>query len=158
MADAREEDLYLSDVSPLGVPFNNLRGSLSDAERNARIEKGRPGSACPKSYLVSNTEFTQQPICTASRQYQKLKIDELNKTELDPVEYKKRFGDVVKKSCICNDLAEAPLINHQIGSPNAKRFTAVCPGPNIAYFSKIASLEEMIDHIYGRAKIGRAHV
>ena len=153
LADAREEDLYLSDVSPLGVPFNNLRGSLSDSERDARVEKGRPGSACPKSYLVSNTEFTQQPICTASRQYQKLKIDELNKIELDPVEYKKRFADVVKKSCICNDLAEAPLINHQIGSANVKRFTAVCPGPNIAYFSKIASLEEMIDHIYGRGNL-----
>ena len=29
----------------------------------------------------------------------------------------------------------------------------ICPGPNIAYFSKIASLQEMIDHIYGRTNI-----
>ena len=36
---------------------------------------------------------------------------------------------------------------------NQKVFTAVCPGPNIAYFSKIVSLREMMDHIYGRANI-----
>jgi uncharacterized protein (DUF2164 family) len=26
----------------------------------------------------------------------------------------------------------------------------VCPGPNLAYYSKIATLHEMVDHIYGR--------
>jgi hypothetical protein len=50
--------------------------------------RGRPGSSCPKGYLVSNTEFTETPICTASRQYQKLKIDELGTQSLDEVEYK----------------------------------------------------------------------
>ena len=30
---------------------------------------------------------------------------------------------------------------------------SVCPGPNMAYFSKITSLQGMIDHIYGRANI-----
>ncbi|HRK74268.1 MAG TPA: hypothetical protein PLL64_08335, partial [Rhodothermales bacterium] len=28
----------------------------------------------------------------------------------------------------------------------------VCPGPNLAYFSGIFSLREMVDHIYGRAQ------
>jgi hypothetical protein len=27
---------------------------------------------------------------------------------------------------------------------------AVCPGPNLAYFTRIVSLEEMVGHIYGR--------
>ncbi len=152
LADATEKDLYLSDVSPLGVPFNNLRTSNSDCERDNRVAKGRPGSACPKSYLVSNKEFTEQPICTASRQYQKLKIEELERLQLQPEEYRQRFQRIVMKSCICNNLAEGPIINHHLGNGH-KRFTAVCPGPNLAYFSKVSTLEEMVDHIYGRINL-----
>ena len=107
----------------------------------------------PKGYLVSNTEFTPQPICTASRQYQKLKLEELNKQNLDPLLYKKSLDKVLSKSCICNDLAEGVLIRHQIGNPAQKRFSAVCPGPNLAYFSKTSTLEEMADHIYGRGNV-----
>src|SRR3989338_5618133 len=60
LSAAKEKDLYVSDVSPLGVPFNNLRNSQSDCERDNRVEKGRPGSACPKGFLVSNKEFTKE--------------------------------------------------------------------------------------------------
>ena len=149
---AKEDDLYVSEVSPLGILFNNLRGANSDLERDRRILKGRPGSACPKSYLVSNTEFTKQPICTASRQYQKLKIEQLDKSSVNPLEYKRRYETIVTKSCICNDLAEGAMIKHHLGN-GAKRYTSVCPGPNIAYFSKIFTLEEMVDHIYGRLNL-----
>lgn len=45
---AKEEDLYLSDISPLGIPFNNLRNNTKDAEKEVLINKGRPGSSCPK--------------------------------------------------------------------------------------------------------------
>ena len=31
--------------------------------------------------------------------------------------------------------------------------TAVCCGPNTVYFSKVAKLLEMVDHIYGRATL-----
>jgi hypothetical protein len=149
---AQEEDLYLSDVSPLGVPFNNLRGSAADLARDERAEKGRPGSACPKGHLVSNREFTKTPICTASRQYQKLKIDALEARELSPAEYQAEMKRIIVKSCLCNDLGEAILINHQVVK-NGKRFTAVCPGPNLAYFSRVVSLKEMVDHIYGRGNV-----
>ncbi len=152
LADATEEDLYLSDVSPLGVPFNNLRTSNSDAARDQRVSKGRPGSACPKSYLVSNTEFTAQPICTASRQYQKLKLEKLEKENLDPSEYRKKFSQVTQKSCICHDLGEPAIMKNHLGNGHP-HFTAVCPGPNLAYFSKISTLQEMIDHIYGRMNL-----
>ena len=30
---------------------------------------------------------------------------------------------------------------------------AVCPGPNIAYFQRRASLDEMVAHIYGRQRL-----
>ena len=152
LAAAQEEDLYLSDVSPLGVPFNNLKMSNSDQARDQRVQKGRPGSACPKGYLLSNTEFTPQPICTASRQYQKLKIEELEQLNLHQREYQRRFNRVVQKSCICNDLAEGAMIGYHLGN-GAVRFTAVCPGPNMEYFSKIVTLQEMVDHIYGRMNL-----
>ena len=152
LARATEKDLYLSDVSPLGVPFNNLRDSLSDMEKDMRVLRGRPGSACPKSHLVSNTEFTAQPICTASRQYQKLKIDQINGKNLDAEEYKRRFDVIVTKACICNDLGEPALSVNNVPT-TVPRFSAVCPGPNLAYFSKIVTLKEMADHIYGRINI-----
>ena len=31
--------------------------------------------------------------------------------------------------------------------------TAVCCGPNTVYFSKVTTLAEMVDHIYGRARL-----
>jgi len=152
LSKAGEKDLYLSDVSPLGIPFNSLRDSLSDIEKNQKVMRGRPGSACPKSHLVSNTEFTAQPICTASRQYQKLKIDQLNTLNLDESEYKKRFDAIVIKACICHDLSQPAVIKNSIAT-NVPGFTAVCPGPNLAYFSKIVTLKEMADHIYGRISL-----
>ncbi|HTY58650.1 MAG TPA: hypothetical protein VMF59_07515, partial [Bacteroidota bacterium] len=30
---------------------------------------------------------------------------------------------------------------------------AICPGPNLAFFSRIATLEEMVGHIYGRLQL-----
>ncbi|MDX1642373.1 MAG: hypothetical protein R3220_11785, partial [Balneolaceae bacterium] len=70
LANAAEKDLYLSKVSPLGVPFNNVRGTGSEKYTTELVEKGKPGSKCPKGFLVSNTEFTEEPICTASAEYQ----------------------------------------------------------------------------------------
>jgi hypothetical protein len=152
LSAATENDLYTSDVSPLGVPFNNLRDNPSDAEKDRKVEAGKPGSACPKGHLVSNTEFTKEAICTASRLYQKLKIENLAKLELSFVEHKKQFDAVIKKACICNDLGEGVLLNNNVAK-NGKRFPAVCPGPNLAYFSKIVTLKEMVDHIYGRINL-----
>ncbi len=152
LSKATESDIYISYVSPLGIPFSNLRDSLSDIEKDVRVTKGRPGSACPKGHLVSNTEFTPLPICTASRQYQKLKLEQLTTQSLEEKEYTARFNAIVAKACICHDLGEPALIQHNVPS-NVPRFTAVCPGPNIAYFTKIVTLKEMTDHIYGRINL-----
>ena len=77
LAQAKSEDYYISNSSPLGVLFNNFKKSSAEKQRRERIAAGRPGSPCKKKYLVSNTEFTSEPICTASRQYQHLKIKQL---------------------------------------------------------------------------------
>ena len=140
---ASEGDVLLSDSSPLGVPFWCLKTSLSEESRLARIAEGHPGSECPKGYLVSNTEFTKAPICTASRAYQSRKL-----TSLDDNTH--QAEEVVVKACICHDLAGSATVPNEI-DPAAK--TAVCCGPNTVYFSQVARLREMVDHIYGRASL-----
>lgn len=153
LARARREDYYISDASPLGIAFNNIRGSSSNLQLQQRASEGKPGSRCTKKFLVSNTEFTTEPICTASSQYQELKIDQLKKQNLSPAVFLEKLAKVVEKACLCEDLAASGLINSNGHGPAKERAVAVCPGPNLAYFSKIASLEEMVGHIYGRLQL-----
>ncbi len=153
LSNAKEEDLYLSDISPLGVPFNSLRGNTKDIEKQMLIEKGRPGSACAKKYLVANKEFTDRGICTASRQYQRLKIEELKEKSLDHKEYKNSFSKIVEKSCICVGIGTSALLVNDMDTKVEGKGVSVCPGPNLAYFSNVVSLKEMVDHIYSRINI-----
>jgi hypothetical protein len=153
LAAACKEDFYISDASPLGVAFNNLRGSSSEELIRRRVEEGKPGSPCTKKYLVSNTEFTKEPICTASVQYQSLKIDQLRGMDLPAEELELRIRKVVEKSCLCEDLAASPFVGKETRDRRASHAVAVCPGPNLAYFSRIATLEEMVAHIYGRLQL-----
>ncbi len=153
LCNARKEDYYLSDASPLGIPFNNLRDSSSEQQLRRRADEGRPGSPCVKKFLISNTEFTDEPICTASRQYQALKIKQLKNLDLPPAELDHRIGRVLEKACLCEDLAAAALNNTKSNRTSEKHAVAICPGPNLAYFSKIATLEEMVGHIYGRTQL-----
>ena len=97
-----------------------------------------------------NTEFTQIPICIASRQYQKLKLEQLEGQDLTPQKRAALREHVLVKSCICHDLAGAATLKNGI-DPAAT--TAVCCGPNIVNFSRVATLEEMVGHIYGRISL-----
>tara|TARA_Y100000591_G_scaffold274503_1_gene250844 strand:+ start:1650 stop:3497 length:1848 start_codon:yes stop_codon:yes gene_type:complete len=152
LLNAEEKDLYLSPVSPLGVPFNTVRNTLSEQQKYERFENGRPGSPCPKGYLVSNTEFSKKPVCTASIFYQRRKIKELESLNLDPEILKESIALVVAKSCLCEDLAAGALLKNDITNKRPLK-SAVCPGPNLAYFSRLASLKDMIGHIYGRLNL-----
>jgi len=153
LCKATEKDVFLSEVSPLGVPFNSIRGNSIEVEKEMRIAAGKPGSLCPNRYLEFNTEFTEMPICTASRQYQKLKIAELDTKNLPQDRYQIEFRKIVNKECICNGLGNSVKINYKITTIKAEDKISICPGPNIAYFNKIASLQEMVDHIYGRINL-----
>ena len=145
---AKKKDIYLSDASPLNVPFWNLRNSASERARRLRIRKGAPGSPCLRGYPCFNTEFTSEPICTASRKYQMLKIEELkNMAVLKKNQVKARLKEILHKSCLCHDLAGAVTIKNKIDS---KVTPAITTGPNIVNFSRIMSLEEIVNHIYGR--------
>jgi NAD(P)H-dependent flavin oxidoreductase YrpB (nitropropane dioxygenase family) len=149
LAEAKEEDLYLSDASPLGVPFNNLRQSTSEKWSNKQIDSGKPGSPCPKGYLESNTEFTDTPICTASKNFMKRKLDSMGIAEAPKSDTEDTsIQSIYVKQCICDQLANGALI--QAGLISQGQPVAVCPGPNIAYFDRLYTLREMMDHIYGR--------
>lgn len=143
------EDFYLSDVSPLGVPFNNLRNTGSEKWTHRRRNESCPGSPCPKGFLVSNTEFTDQPICVASRLYQKKKLDQIDRSDFNEAEKEKLKNKVVEKTCICDHLGNGVLI--ALGIVDEKKSPqSICPGPNAAWFKKFYTLKEMVDHIYGR--------
>lgn len=150
LRNAKEDDLYLSGISPLGVPFNSVKNNSQDLEKQRLIDNGRPGSSCPKKYLTFNTEFTKNPICSASRQYQHLKIKELDAKNLNKEDYNQEFEKVVEKACICVGLGNSAMLNNNLEIKGNNIGVSVCPGPNMAYFDKVLSLKEMVDHIYGR--------
>lgn len=151
LSDAKEKDLYLSNTSPLGVPFNTLRNNTKDVEKQARIAVGKPGSACPKKYGA----IGEEGLCTASRSYQKLKIEEISKLNLSEVDYKKAVDNITVKSCICVGLGTSVLLVNELDTKIEGHAVSVCPGPNLAFFDKIVSLKEMVDHIYGRTNLLR---
>jgi hypothetical protein len=66
-------------------------------------------------------------------------------------DYQKEFEQITEKSCICVGLGTSALLVNDIDHKTEKEGVSVCPGPNMAYFSKIMSLKEITDHIYGRA-------
>lgn len=152
LAAAGENDIYLSDVSPLNVAFNNLKNSLSELKKCQLITDGTPGSTCLLGHLATNTEFTKNPVCTASRTYQKLKLEALKAMGLSKEEYEKQVAKVTAKACICAQLGDGFYKNAHLDK-KIGTFPAVCPGPNIAYFTKPVSLKAMIDHIYGRTNV-----
>jgi hypothetical protein len=153
LKDAKEHDVVLSKNSPLGVRFNYLKGTSSEKEKQFRIAKGTPGSPCTEKYLVSNTEFTKEPICTASSAYQKKKIAQLKSMNLSSEDYEKQYQEVVSKECLCIGLSNAAIVKYDLPPIKNLKAVTICPGPNIAYFNKIVTLQGMTDHIYGRANI-----
>ena len=151
LKNAKKDDLYLSNASPLGVPFNNLRKTGSENWTKDRAASGKPGSPCPKGFLISNKEYTDKPICTASRQFQKIKLDEISKSELTPEEKLELQNSVFEKVCLCQHLGNGALIKLDI-VPKINAPQSICPGPNVVWFDREYTLEEMVNHIYGRGE------
>lgn len=153
LSQAKEQDLVLSNSSPLGVRFHYLRGTTADIEKQTRIVKGKPGSPCPEKLLSFNTEFTKEPICTASSKYQKLKLKQLKTMDLSEAESEKQQTEVLEKECLCIGLSNSAALAHGVIFLEKYKAVNICPGPNIVNFSKVVSLKTMIDHIYGRTNL-----
>ncbi len=155
LADSKEDDLYLSGISPLGVPFNSLRGNTKDIEKQINVEKNRPGSSCPKKFIEINKEYGDKAICVASRQFQFLKLKELKEFHAeDDKKYQEEFAKVVEKTCICTGLGNSLLLKNKM--EDKKRYglgVTICPGPNMAYYSKKVTLKEMVSHVYGKTNV-----
>lgn len=152
MINARAGDVYLSDSSPLGIGFWNLRTSDSEENRRRRIRDNRPGSPCPKGFAAYNTDLTDRPVCPASSVYIKLRLEQLCRENLTSEALAESRERILDKACICHDLAGGAARKHGL-DPEAK--PSVCCGPNILNFGRTASLEEMVAHIYGRLSLLR---
>jgi len=152
LAKGKEKDYYYSGLSPLGVPFNSIKGASMSKRRLQLAQDGKPGTPCTKGFLRYNTEFTEKPICTSSRQYQTLKLEQLDEMNLPEAEYKKAYEKIIEPECLCIGLSVSTMLSKGMEVKENEKVT-VCPGPNLAYFSKISSLKEMVDHIYGRINL-----
>jgi hypothetical protein len=145
--EAGEDDIYLSDASPLGIPFQNLRNSSAEKFTEDRIESGKPGSPCPKGHLRLNHDFGGV-LCTASREYQTTKLDQLGFEDAPKVDCETpAVRTMYKKQCICDQLGNGALKELGISKGNVP--VAVCPGPNLAYFNRTYSLAEMLAFFHG---------
>nr|WP_321357376.1 hypothetical protein [uncultured Draconibacterium sp.] len=152
LAKGKEKDYFYSGLSPLGVPFNSIKWASMSKLRLAMAAEGKAGMPCSKGFLRYNTEYTEKPICTSSRQYQSKKLKELEEMNLPEEEYKKAYDKIIEPECLCIGLGISMLQSKGIAVKENEKVT-VCPGPNLAYFSKISSLKEMVDHIYGRINL-----
>jgi hypothetical protein len=156
LAAATEDDIVLSKNSPLGVPFNFLKGASGEKEKYRFVAEGHPGSPCGEKLLQANTEFTEKPICTASAAYLNKKLQQLAQEEMTDGERQKKREKLLARECLCVGLSNTAIHKYQTPLIN-KAVTGVtaCPGPNLAYFDKVVSLREMVDHIYGRINLLR---
>lgn len=153
LSNATEKDVFLSPYSPMGIPFYYLKGTTADKHRQALINEGNPGSPCPEKLLQFNTEFTERPICSASKKYQGLKLKKLQSEGLSLEDYEEKEAQVFAKDCLCVGLSNAATLKYDGGFVKNYKIVNVCPGPNIVNFSEIVSLQKMVDHIYGRINL-----
>jgi hypothetical protein len=157
LANAKEEDLYLSHISPLGVPFNTLKGTTNEMLKQKRIQESNAGSSCPKKFLALSKEYGAKGICTASKKYQDLKLEELEKNvaNFSTEAVAKMKNSITEKACLCVGLANASYLENDIKIKGQSQGVVICPGPNMAYFDQEVSLSKMMQHIYGNASVLR---
>lgn len=155
LTNAKEEDLYLSGISPLGVPFNTVKGSSNEFIKQERIDNNKAGSSCPKKYLALSKEMGPEGICTASKKFQDVQLNnlELRKENITDETYQKAKFKITEKACLCMGLSNSALMENEIKLKGQAQGVVICPGPNLAYFDKQVSLLEMTQHIYGNLSV-----
>ncbi|WP_313000288.1 hypothetical protein [Chryseobacterium gleum] len=155
LVQSKEQDFYLSNISPLGVPFNTVKGTSNEKLKYEKEAKGKYGSSCPKKLLALSKEYSPEGTCTASRKYQDIKLKELyaEKETLTEAEFEKRKAAITDKACLCVGLVNAAYMEQNLEIKGEKQGVVICPGPNIAFFDKEVSLSDMVKHIYGNTNI-----
>jgi hypothetical protein len=152
---AKEDDFYLSHISPLGIPFNAVKGTTNEFFKQKRIQEDKAGSSCPKKFLALSKEYGPKGMCPASKKYQDLKLEELDavKDSISKDSFDKKKNSITEKSCLCVGLANASYLENNIKIKGQSQGVVICPGPNLAYFDKEVSLSDMVKHIYGNASV-----
>ncbi|MCY1661013.1 hypothetical protein [Chryseobacterium sp. SL1] len=155
LVNGKEEDYYLSNISPLGVPFNTIRGTSNEMIKENNIAKNKFGSSCPKKLLALSKELDLKGTCTASKKYQDIKLNDLesNRPNLTDKQYEKSKKNITDKSCLCVGLVNSAYLEHGLPVKGQKQGVVICPGPNLSFFNKEVSLSEMVRHIYGYENI-----
>jgi len=155
LANAKEDDFYLSNISPLGVPFNSVRGTSNEYWKQKRIDENNAGSSCPKRLLALSKEHDDKGLCMASKKYQDIKLEELEviKDEISSTEFEKIKNKITEKACLCVGLVNAAYLENDIQIKGQQQGIVICPGPNLAYFDREISLADMVKHIYGNANV-----
>lgn len=164
LAKSKESDFYLSHISPLGIPFNTVKGTTNEQLKQHRIQDNKAGSSCPKKLLALGKEYDPKGMCTASKKYQDIKLEELDakKELLSEADFNKMQIKITEKSCLCVGLANASYLENNIKIKGQDQGIVICPGPNLAYFDHEISLSDMVRHIYGNTNVmtnvNRPHV
>ncbi|WP_026704379.1 hypothetical protein [Flavobacterium soli] len=155
LAKTEEKDLYLSHISPLGIPFNTIKGTTNEAIKQHRIAENKAGSSCPKKFLALSREYDAKGICTASRKFQQKKLEALEEEKLTISTdlYEKKKNEITEKACLCVGLTNSSYIENHIKIKGEAQGVVICPGPNMAYFDKEVSFLQMTQHIYGNANV-----
>ncbi len=150
LIDATVDDVALSKSSPFGIPFWTLRTSASEKLKRERVEAGEPGAPCTRGILKLNPEFPGKPLCSGSKTFIKKKLADIEEGGYNDEQKRVLKADALEKACLCVDLGGAA--NRKFGF-DTEAAPSFCPGPNIAYFDRTYSLEEMVSHIYGRINL-----
>lgn len=160
LAGATGQGVALTRASPLGVRFWQLQSCGSERARRDRMSRDRPGSACPKGFVALGTDAKGRPECPASRSYQRSRLIALGEdTSVDDATRAREIERITSPTCICHDLGGS--LTRSLGIED-RSTPCVCPGPNIVHFDRVMTLDEMVDHIYGRGDVltarSRPHV
>lgn len=159
LAKSKENDFYLSNLSPLGVPFNTVKGTSNEIFRRNKEAKEHYGSSCPKKLLALSKEYSPKGVCTASKKYQDIKLGELEleKETMSAEQFQKKKEIITEKACLCVGLVNSAYMEQNLEVKGEKQGVVICPGPNLAFFDKEVSLSEMVQHIYGNNNVISHH-
>jgi hypothetical protein len=124
-----------------------------DLKKEAQNKEGKYGFPCTKKYLALTPVFTDEGTCTASKEFQQKKIQELREQNLSEMDFEKQLNKITDKACLCNGLTASTLMAHNLDTKMEGNGVSICPGPNLAYFSGTYTLRKMVDHIYGRTNV-----
>jgi hypothetical protein len=80
-------------------------------------------------------------------------MKQLHEQNFSPDVLKTELTLIEEKDCLCEGLGAGALLKNNITPAHKLTAISICPGPNLAYYSGVFSLQEMVRHIYGRHSV-----